>query len=508
MYIHCFVLCCAPSRRACLVGPRYTPRAHALPPTPSSQPPPPPSLRVPQRPAAVPAAMPHSTGDGEAARVAGRQLSSRPPTTVTATTATAVEAEAALPPGLAGAPAAGSTAEALPAGAAAATPATGAEAEPLAPAPSMPTASAASPPTPAPAMAATSAVAAATAAGAGGGTSAAATAAGAGGATAVAAAARRRRAVRPSPADEQRRGAPRGSYKSYYARRMYTAPADVGGGAGKDGGGSGGDGGGGATGGADGGRTGGGPLAKRARTGRDPRLELLTAKRWFPPGAAVLDVGCNNGTFTLAVATALAPRLVVGIDVDAGLVAVAKRKCEGPATCVPHGAAATEANANAPGECAGAPAGAPPPFPPVTFHVADFSTVAPAGLPPPPPGGYDVVLMLSVSKWIHLAAGDAGLQAAFRAAAAALSPTGVLVLEPQGLNSYKAARRKGLLTPAMEANAAALRMLPPDGFQAFLLGEGGFARVECLRAKQGGGVPFDRPVYAYYKATAKVEAET
>lgn len=476
--------------------------------------------------------------------MAGRQLSSRPPTTVTATTATAVEAEAALPPGLAGAPAAGSTAEALPAGAAAATPATGAEAEPLAPAPSMPTASAASPPTPAPAMAATSAVAAATAAGAGGGTSAAATAAGAGGATAVAAAARRRRAVRPSPADEQRRGAPRGSYKSYYARRMYTAPADVGGGAGKDGGGSGGDGGGGATGGADGGRTGGGPLAKRARTGRDPRLELLTAKRWFPPGAAVLDVGCNNGTFTLAVATALAPRLVVGIDVDAGLVAVAKRKCEGavrgvararaaaaaaavaataqaavtstaaataaapatvpaaatpsedfsgPATCVPHGAAATEANANAPGECAGAPAGAPPPFPPVTFHVADFSTVAPAGLPPPPPGGYDVVLMLSVSKWIHLAAGDAGLQAAFRAAAAALSPTGVLVLEPQGLNSYKAARRKGLLTPAMEANAAALRMLPPDGFQAFLLGEGGFARVECLRAKQGGGCRLTGP---------------
>jgi len=115
-------------------------------------------------------------------------------------------------------------------------------------------------------------------------------------------------------------------------------------------------------------------------------------------------------------------------------------------------------------------------------------------------------LMLSVTKWIHLAAGDDGLRSAFCAAAAALSPTGVLVLEPQGLNSYKAARRKGLLTPAMEANAAAMRLLPAS-FEAYLLGEGGFARVECLRAKQGGGVPFDRPVYAFFKAPLPAAAE-
>lgn len=57
----------------------------------------------------------------------------------------------------------------------------------------------------------------------------------------------------------------------------------------------------------------------------------------------------------------------------------------------------------------------------------------------PAPGSLDTVLCLSVTKWVHLHRGDPGLAALFARVAAALSPGGVLVLEPQPWRSYQAA---------------------------------------------------------------------
>lgn len=56
---------------------------------------------------------------------------------------------------------------------------------------------------------------------------------------------------------------------------------------------------------------------------RDPRLDLLPSE-WFRY-RSILDIGCNVGFLTLSIAKEFGPTRVLGIDIDANLIGIARK---------------------------------------------------------------------------------------------------------------------------------------------------------------------------------------
>lgn len=91
-------------------------------------------------------------------------------------------------------------------------------------------------------------------------------------------------------------------------------------------------------------------------------------------------------------------------------------------------------------------------------------------LTPPAASRFDVILALSVVKWIHLQHLDAGLQAFFRKCGRSLRTGGHLVLELQPWSSYERAIRP-TKSPQLAPNFARLKFRPDD-FEGLLAREG------------------------------------
>ncbi|KIY45103.1 Bin3-domain-containing protein [Fistulina hepatica ATCC 64428] len=258
---------------------------------------------------------------------------------------------------------------------------------------------------------------------------------------------------------------------------------------------------------------------KRTAHDGDPRLALL------PPGllssAVVLDFGCNKGWVTCEVAQAYGASTVVGVDIDATLVRGAwRRRRVVWSLCFPEDGGKLDLHGSASPRGVGKicppkstyyfPASCEHMFGPlpilpsesdtksrfphnVRFRVADWviETI------PEDKDGYDVVLALSVTKWVHLNGGDDGLKQFFKRVHDVLRPGGVLVLEPQSWESYNNAKHMDEACIRLTENAKRLQ-LRPDDFGSVLESVGFNSDPQHLGFTGKGG--FHRPVYLYVRS--------
>ncbi|XP_066065213.1 7SK snRNA methylphosphate capping enzyme [Chamaea fasciata] len=243
----------------------------------------------------------------------------------------------------------------------------------------------------------------------------------------------------------------------------------------------------------------------------DARLRALRPE-WFA-GKEVLDVGCNVGHLTLSIAKRWAPARVVGLDIDGRLIRSARQN-------IRH--YLSEGLGAAPEGGEGGGGGGKRGFP--AALCASRGPIAAPQLPPDGPGAaefphnvvfvtgnyvpereeavgaqrpeFDVVLLLSLTKWVQLNWGDEGLKRLFRRAFRHLRPGGLLLLEPQPWESYR--KRKGL-TETTYRNYQRIR-LRPEQFPAYLTSpEVGFERCELLGTPQHSSKGFQRPIYLFHK---------
>ncbi|XP_053122366.1 7SK snRNA methylphosphate capping enzyme [Hemicordylus capensis] len=243
----------------------------------------------------------------------------------------------------------------------------------------------------------------------------------------------------------------------------------------------------------------------------DSRLRVMKPE-WFE-GKEVLDVGCNVGHLTLSVAKKWGPTRMVGVDIDGALIHSARQNIRHYLSeeiqQQQHDSGGTSLAKK-------------------TFPASFMASRGPIAAPRVPQDGvdvtvfpnnvifikgnyvlerdelldaqqpeYDVILCLSLTKWVHLNWGDEGLRRMFKRFYRHLRPGGILVLEPQAWSSY--GKRKNL-TETICRNYHRIK-LKPDQFPSYLTSpEVGFSSYELVATPRNTSKGFQRPIYLFHKA--------
>lgn len=247
----------------------------------------------------------------------------------------------------------------------------------------------------------------------------------------------------------------------------------------------------------------------------DHRLKYLKAE-WFV-GKEVLDIGCNVGQLTMALARLFQTKSIIGMDIDKGLIEEARKRLR-------HVASQTKASNAAPksGESKDAkkspqfPANLPQIFGPldpasglrfqqdpnsaqqyprnVKFVCGNYVLDSDELLETVQPE-FDVITCFSTTKWMHLNFGDEGLKRAFKRIFAQLRPGGLFILEAQGFPSY---RLKKKLTERIYENFQKIK-LKPEQFSDYLIHQVGFSSGHNIAVPHHSSKGFQRPIQIFVK---------
>ncbi|XP_050531217.1 7SK snRNA methylphosphate capping enzyme-like [Daktulosphaira vitifoliae] len=263
----------------------------------------------------------------------------------------------------------------------------------------------------------------------------------------------------------------------------------------------------------------------------DNRLKVLASKLDLFYGKDILDIGCNIGHVTFSVARDFGAKSVVGMDIDRKLINIARKN-------VQHYISSTSSQSSlrltpnyehtshitniqdrdvynamvqsfpislpmlyGPINLPGIFTSGKFPFN-VTFIQGNYVLESDVMLSMET-CQFDVILCLSITKWIHLNWGDDGLKRAFKRMFIQLKPGGTLVLEPQSWKSYG---RKKTLTDTIWRNYKTIQ-LKPQMFTEYLMTEVGFTHCETLSMPYNPSKGFQRPLKLYKKPNVLTDKE-
>ncbi|XP_014662942.1 PREDICTED: 7SK snRNA methylphosphate capping enzyme-like [Priapulus caudatus] len=229
----------------------------------------------------------------------------------------------------------------------------------------------------------------------------------------------------------------------------------------------------------------------------DRRLRAFR-KEWFRD-KDVIDVGCNTGHVALHVAEHMQPRSVVGIDIDPRLVKVAQKNLRRKVTMRDPRIAAFPTSMMSTYGAIGVAYAAEKSavrFPNnVTFREENYVLSCNLLLETQRPE-VDTVIMLSITKWIHLNWGDDGLKRTFKRIYAQLRPGGHLIMEAQGWPSYAKSKNTSDKT---RTNYSKIRMRPDQYSEYLLSNEVGFSTCELVDCPCNPAKGYKRPIYLFRK---------
>ncbi|KAK7094034.1 hypothetical protein V1264_007709 [Littorina saxatilis] len=235
---------------------------------------------------------------------------------------------------------------------------------------------------------------------------------------------------------------------------------------------------------------------------RTPEMESDFRLRYFKmdwfEGKDVLDIGCNSGHVTLAIAQLFHPQKIVGMDIDPNLIRVARQNIKSYQTLANQNETKKyPVSMSEYGPIEPLPALTNPSnyFPKnIMFMQGNYVLDRDEQLNYVKQE-YDTILALSITKWIHLNTGDEGLKRAFARMFQQLRPGGRLILEPQAWVSY---RRRKKLTETIYKNYNSIK-LRPEEFSDYLLNQVGFCKREVIGVPAHPSKGFQRQLLLFTK---------